>query len=123
MKKIKYLLVMIFTVMVCVSCDNADDEETLADPALVGEWVYTEVDLTDFFSLTLTFESDLKGSLVQVEFEGGQETTEIVSFTYSINGNQLTLVGGGETEVSTYSISDNSLTIDAFDDGMIFTKQ
>jgi hypothetical protein len=123
MKNIKYLLVMIVAVMAFVSCDNDDDDDIMGDPALVGQWVYTEVDLPDFFSVTLNFDSDLRGFTESLSFIDNVEFTQINSFTYSTNGDQLTLVIDGETEVSTYSISGNLLTIDDTGDVIIFTKQ
>jgi hypothetical protein len=123
MKNIKYLLVMIVAVMAFVSCDNDDDDDIMGDPALVGQWVYTEVDFPDFFSVTLNFDSDLRGFTESLSFIDNVEFTQINSFTYSTNGDQLTLVIDGETEVSTYSISGNLLTIDDTGDVIIFTKQ
>jgi hypothetical protein len=121
MKNIKYLLVLIVAVMACVSCD--DDDEIMGDPALVGQWVYTEVDFPDFFSVTLNFESDLRGITESLSIIDNVEFTQIDSFTYSTNGNQLTVVIDGETEVSTYSISGNLLTIDDTGDVIIFIKK
>lgn len=123
MKNIKYLLVMIVAVMAFVSCDNDDDDDVMGDPALVGQWVYTEVDLPDFFSVTLNFESDLRGITESLSIIDNVEFTQIDSFTYSTNGNQLTVVIDGETEVSTYSISGNLLTIDDTGDVIIFIKK
>jgi hypothetical protein len=123
MKNIKYLLVMIVAVMAFVSCDNDDDDDIMGDPALVGQWVYTEVDLPDFFSVTLNFDSDLRGINESLSFIDNVESRQIDSFTYSTNGNQLTIVIDGETEVSTYFISGNSLTIDNTGEGIVFIKQ
>ncbi len=123
MKKIKYLLVMIVAVMVCVSCDNDDDDDIMGDPALVGQWIYTEVNLQDFYSVSINFESDLRGTTLSFERTDGIEYTEISSFTYRTNRNQLTLIVDGEAEVSTYTISGNSLTIDDTNQVLIFTKQ
>jgi hypothetical protein len=122
MKNIKYLLVMIVAVMAFVSCDN-DDDDIMGDPALVGQWVYTEADLPDFFSVTLNFDSDLRGINESLSFIDNVESRQIDSFTYSTNGNQLTIVIDGETEVSTYFISGNSLTIDNTGEGIVFIKQ
>ncbi len=73
--------------------------------------------------MTLNFESDLRGITESLSIIDNVEFTQIDSFTYSTNGNQLTVVIDGETEVSTYSIVVNWWSMDDTGDVMIFTKQ
>ena len=119
MKKFKYLLIMVLAVTVFVSCSTDDDVN-----ALVGTWGYTEMDEDLEIKVTATFNANLSGEIdVVVAFNSGSET-ENSSFTWSTDGNKLTMVIDGDTETSTYSISGDKLTI-TDDDGetIVLTRQ
>ena len=122
MKKIKYLLILVVAVLVSVSCSTDDGDDGVN--ALVGTWGFTEFDDGDEINVTATFNENLSGKIdVVVVFNGGSET-ENSSFTWSTNGNKLTMVIDGNTETSTYSISGDKLTI-TDDDGetTVLTRQ
>ena len=121
MKKIKYLLIMVVAMMVSVSCNTDDGDDV---NALVGTWGFTEFDDGDEISLTATFKANFTGTIVVVvTFDGGSES-ENSSFTWTTEGNKLTMTIDGDTEISTYSISGNKLTI-TDDDGemVVLTRQ
>ena len=123
MKKIKYLLILVVAVMVSVSCSTDEGDDGVN--ALVGTWGYTEFDDGDEISITVTFKANYTGTfVVVVTFDGGSDI-ENVAFTWSTDGNKLTMVGNGETDTSTYSISGDKLTIkfDDDDEPTVFTRQ
>ena len=120
MKKFKYLIIMVLAVTVFVSCSTDDDNVN----ALVGTWEFTEIDEDLEINVTATFNENLSGEIYAVVvFNGGSET-ENSSFTWSTDGNKLTMVIDGDTETSTYSISGDKLTI-TDDDGetTVLTRQ
>ena len=122
MKKIKYLLIMVLAITVSVSCSNNDSDDDVN--ALVGTWGFTEFDDGDEVSLTATFKANFTGTIVVVvTFDGGSES-ENSSFTWSTEGNKLTIEGDGETDTSTYSISGDKLTItDEDGEKIVLTRQ
>lgn len=109
MKNFKYLLVMFIALSVSVtSCD--DDGDDMGNP-IVGSWGLSEEDSGIAVSLVATFEENGTGTLTASITISDQTQSESDSFTWSTDGDQLTLTIDGETEVSTYSISGNTLTI------------
>ena len=119
MKKIKYLLIMAVAVMVSVSCSNDDDNDV--NP-LVGSWGFTELEGVEEYSLTVTVNENLTGNIGVVETFDGETETFNQSFTWSTDGNKLTLIIDGETDISTYSISGNKLTITSEGDNTVLTR-
>jgi hypothetical protein len=125
MKYIKYLFVMVFAVMLSVSCNSDDDSSSVVnDPALVGTWETTGAEEGFEIEVDVTFKANNTGTTtVSTTFEG-ETFSESDNFTWSTNGNKLTIVSGGETDVITYSISGNELTTtDESGDVVVFTKQ
>lgn len=53
----------------------------------------------------------------------GFTKTESDDFTWSTDGNKLTINSDGNSDVSTYSISGNKLTINSDGVEMVLTKQ
>lgn len=109
MKNFKYLLVMFIALSVSLtSCD--DDGDDMGNP-IVGSWGLSEEDGGFAVSLVATFAENGTGTLTATITIDGQSQSESDSFTWSTDGDQLSLTMDGETEVSTYSISGDTLTI------------
>ena len=109
----RYIIVMVFSVLLSVSCSSDDDNGSDAnDASLVGSWMATESDEDGEFKVTVTFNANQTGTLfTEVTFEGETET-ETESFNWNTNGNKLTIDSSSEPpDVLTYSISGNRLTI------------
>ena len=125
MKNIKYLFFMAFAVMLSVSCSSDDDSgANINDSALVGTWGYTEIDEAFEIEALITFNSNKSGVLVY-SFTLDEETdTETENFTWSTDGNKLSLSSGGVVEIFSYSIAGNKLTLaDSDGESTVFTKQ
>jgi uncharacterized lipoprotein NlpE involved in copper resistance len=109
MKNFKYLVVMFIAMSVSLtSCD--DDGDDMGNP-IVGSWGLSEEDSGIAVSLVATFAESGTGTLTATITIDGQSQSESDSFTWSTDGDQLSLTMDGETEVSTYSISGDTLTI------------
>lgn len=122
MKKIKYLLIMVIAIMVSVSCSNDDDANDVHP--LVGSWGFTLSEDGVEISATITFNANLTGSSVAtVKFLDEEQETENESFTWNTDGNKLTIIVDGETEISTYVILGNKLTVKDGDGITVLTRQ
>ena len=122
MKKIKYLLILVVAVLVSVSCSTDDGDDGVN--ALVGTWEFTEFDEGDEISITVTFKANYTGTIVVVVTFDDESETENGGFTWDTDGNKLTMVVDGETDISTYSISGDKLTINFDDDEpIVLTRQ
>lgn len=122
MKKISALglAFMMITVMMITSCDKKEDETV--DP-IVGTWEITETIEGFSMVITITFNADKTGfSKSEYGYEGEMET-ESESFTYSTNGNKLTVTVDGDASVVTYSIIGNELTVIDEEEVLVFTKK
>ena len=116
MKNLKYVLIMFVALTATIACsDDSDDSDV--NP-IVGTWGLSGAESGFEVSLSATFTANNKGTMVVTISLGGESQTENSSFTWSTSGDQLTIVMDGETEVSTYSISGNKLTL-TDDDGTI----
>lgn len=127
MKKVKYVLIMIVALMSVTSCSDDDDDidNDYGDNALVGVWGLLELEGDGAaISVTATFNENLSGALTtSVTFDGDTEA-EYESFTWSTDGNKLKLMFDGETEILTYSISGDTLTVtDGEGEVTVLTKQ
>ncbi|MCJ7756741.1 MAG: lipocalin family protein [Gillisia sp.] len=125
MKKITYLFVMVFAVMLSVSCSGDDDSSSdLSTNALVGTWGVTEIAEGMEMKVRVTFNANNSGtSVLTFTFEGETET-ETENFSWSTSGNKLTISSSGESEVVTYAINGNKLTItDQDGEVVVLTKQ
>jgi len=120
MKRIKYFLIMAIAITVAVSCSNDDNDNDL-NP-IVGSWEMTQSEQGLEFSLTATFNANLTGTISTVITFNGETETENESFTWSTDGNKLTLMADGETDISTYSISGNKLTITSDGESIVLTR-
>jgi len=123
MKKIKYLLIMAIAVMVSVSCSNNDDDNDNDVNPLVGSWGVVESELGVELSMIITFNANLTGAFTATITFDGETETENESFEWSTSGNKLTLIIDGMTDISTYSISGNKLTITDEDGSTVLTRQ
>jgi len=108
MKNLKYVLVMFVALTAAVSCsdENGDDENPI-----VGTWIVSESEDGIAVSIEATFNEDNKGNMLASINFGDETITENNDFTWSTSGNKLTMEMNGETEVSTYVIVGNKLTI------------
>ncbi len=123
MKNIKYVLIMFVAVMVSVSCNNDDDDIDGAN-SLVGTWGFTEMENGEEISVTVTFKANYTGTTVVVVTFDGESETESVGFTWDTDGNKLTMEGDGKTDITTYSISGDKLTINYGEGGtLVLTRQ
>ena len=111
---------MVIAITVAVSCSN-DDSDNDFNP-LVGSWKFTQSEQGLEFSLTATFNSNLTGIFSTVIVFNGETETEIENFTWSTDGNKLTILEDGEIDVSTYSISGNKLTITSDGESIVLTR-
>ncbi len=111
---------MAVAVMLSVSCSDDDDDNDV-NP-LVGNWELTESVEGYELSLTATFNSNLTGTMSTVLTFEGETVTENESFTWSTDGNKLTLIINGMTEISTYSISGNTLTVTSDGENIVLTR-
>ena len=122
MKKFNLLFITILILGLGVfnSCDKEDDEEIIP---LIGTWeMATELEGVSI-ALTMTFNQDYTG-MAQIRYTLDEVTeSETESFTYSVNGNTLTMEIEGESETATFTISGNQLIINAEDEILILTKQ
>lgn len=112
---------MLVALTVSVSC--SDDDDSMGNE-LVGTWELTESDDGISISIEATFNSNNKGTIASTFTFGGASETDNSNFTWSTDGNKLTMVMDGDTEVLTYSISNNKLTItDSDNDSTVLTRQ
>jgi len=124
MLKIKNLL-FAFVLISLASCSSDDDKVGVSD--LVGTWTSTrtatELGFVWSFDITATFKTDYSGTIVSVITVDGASETETESFTWSTDGDQLTLDLSGVAETATYSISGDELTITDEDGDIVFIRQ
>jgi hypothetical protein len=116
MKNFKYLLIMFVALSVSVSSCN-DDDDDMGNP-IVGSWALSEADGGFEVDILATFKDNGTGTLAATITIQGESLTESDAFTWSTDGDQLTMTMDGETEVSTYSISGDTLTI-TDDEGLV----
>ncbi len=63
------------------------------------------------WNIMASFNENLSGTIVSVLSFEGETQTETQNFTWSTADNKLTLIIDGDTEVNTYSISRDKLTL------------
>ena len=122
MKKIKNLLLVFTLVLAVASCDSDDDGGF--DNELLGTWEAVESEEGMEIGITAKFNSNETGELATKLSLGGQVmSSETFDFTWSTEGNKLTMTMDGDTDVSTYSISVDKLTItDSDGESFVLTK-
>ena len=120
MKNFKYVMILFVALTATVSCsdDSADDVNPI-----VGTWAITESAEGIEISLEATFQENNKGTMMATVSFGGESASENSTFSWSTEGDQLTMTMDGETEVSTFVIVGNKLTItDSEGDITILTR-
>ncbi len=111
---------MIFAVALSISCSSDDD--STSDPstnALIGIWETLDVQDGIEYNITITFNPNNTGTTIMTSTVDGFTKTESNAFTWSTDGNKLTI----NSDVGTYSISGNTLTMSSAGEDMVFTKQ
>ena len=119
MKNLKYLLIMFIAVTMSVSCSDDGDMDK---DSLIGSWEMTESDSGLEYNLTVTFKSNSSGTMAAIVTFQGEEEMSSDSFTWSSDGNKLTLVMDGESNTVTYSISGDKLTITDDEETMVLNR-
>lgn len=122
MKNIKKLLLMFTLVFAVASCTSDDDGGM--DNQLLGTWEVTEAEDGMEVSIVAKFNANDTGTMATVATFGGEPfIDQTFDFTYSVDGDQLTMTMDGDTEISTYSVSGDRLTItDSEGDSFVLTK-
>lgn len=131
MKNKFYGIIMMFVMMLGTaiafsSCSKNDDDEK----SVVGTWYSTYMD--DYYKeeYTLTINANNTATMVMTEtnMRTGRKDTDVENFTYSINGNIVTIVETGDDDVmaATFTVTGNQLIIIPIgdeEDMMIFTRK
>ena len=127
MKKLFYcLLVALGFSLLATSCDKDGDS---GDKSLVGEWRlykdyeegygYEYYDEDDDFQYYVTFKSN--GTFEIIEIDGRYE--EVMSGTYTLNGDRLKVKAYGETAyVEVVSLTSDELVLDWTDEDGIYIE-
>lgn len=113
---------MFTLVMAVASCDSDDD--TGFDNKLLGTWEVSASEDGMEIGIIAQFNANDTGELTTLLSFGGQVVSnESSDFSYSVDGNQLTMVMDGETDISTFSVSGDKLTItDSDGEAIVLTK-
>jgi len=122
MKNIKNLILMFTLVFAVASCTSDDDGGM--DNQLLGTWELSESEDGMEVSITAKFNANDTGNMATKALFAGQAIIDQnLDFTYSVDGDQLTMVMDGESQVSTFSVSGKKLTIiDEEGDAFVLTK-
>lgn len=122
MKNIKKLLLMFTLVFAVASCTSDDDGGM--DNQLLGTWEVTEAEDGMEVSIVAKFNANDTGTMATVASIGGEPfIDQSFDFTYSVDGDQLSMTMEGDTQISTYSVSGDRLTItDSEGDSFVLTK-
>lgn len=122
MKNFKKLILMFTLVMAVASCDSDDDAGF--DNKLLGTWEVSASEDGMEIGIIAQFNANDTGELTTLLSFGGQVVSnESSDFSYSVDGNQLTMVIDGETDISTFSVSGDKLTItDSDGEAIVLTK-
>ena len=116
---IKLSFVLFFALPILItSCDK--DEEL---SGLVGTWEYSDSEEGVSLSVSITFNSDNTGKMLLTMTYDGDTETESGNFTWSTDGDILSITEDGETTSVKYSISGNKLTITEDGEDMVFTRK
>lgn len=120
---------VLMLLLVLSACDNEATTPEDDNSALVGTWTVTSATTsncndasenetraaicTTTDCLTVEFKAD--GTFVSTALEDG--ITDIDNGTYAVSGDQLTITQDGMSEVSTFSITGNTLTLNGNETG------
>ena len=112
-----------FTLVFAVASCTSDDDGGM-DNQLLGTWELSESEDGMEVSITAKFNANDTGNMATLALFGGQAIIDQnLDFTYSVDGDQLTMVMDGESQVSTFSVSGKKLTIiDEEGDAFVLTK-
>jgi len=118
-----FLFVFSLALTSCSKDDDTQDQETLEDPLLIGEWIwfgfgYREVQI-------LRFNSDGTGEEIEQFSEDSQvvKNTKFLFFAWTTSNNTLTFnYANNGTESHPYSISGNQLTIIINNEAIRYTR-
>lgn len=117
MKTLRFIGMAIVAIIMSVNFAACSDDDD--DNPIIGTW-RSEVDSYGY-SDSFTFNTD--GSGIWQEYRNNNQT-DSDTFKYSIDGDKVTFAWtDGETYTSTFSISDNRLTIKDGEDSETYTKQ
>jgi hypothetical protein len=117
-KLIKLSLLLCFVLPILItSCDK----DELSD--LVGTWEYSDTEQGVTLSISITFNSDNTGKMLLTMTFAGETETESGNFTWSTEGDILSITTEDETTSVKYSISGNKLTITEDGEDMVFTRK
>ena len=105
MKKFKHLLIIVLALTLSISCSD-DDDDMDNDDKLIGTWEMSEVEEDYEYNVLVTFKSNGAGTSVYVETFDGETETDSENFTWSTEGNKLTIMIDGDEETSIYSIQE-----------------
>jgi hypothetical protein len=123
------IMVAFIAVPLMTGCGGSDSKNDEDVNKLIGTWVLSLVTGThptqgtrtwtaaDGISGTLTYtETTIKGTIAITD------GPEIIDATYTMEGNVLTILEDGETDIHTYSIDGNTLTqeFDEVEDGVTY---
>ncbi len=90
---------------------------------LVGTWEYSGSSEGMAISISITFNSDNTGERSFTWTFEGETETESDNFTWSTDGNTLTITEKGETFSLKYNISGNKLTIEMDGEETVLTRK
>ena len=101
------LIVFIFILSGCATLSQPTNKSSL-----VGTWKMANGD----FILQFTFSANNTGTLTTTDYGESNK----VRFSYSISGNQMTIVWPDETDLTKFSVTGNKLTIILEGETLIF---
>jgi hypothetical protein len=128
MKKLfNHLLITILFAVVLSSCDkDKDNDDSPNSSNIIGTWEYKGNQEWGYLLYRITFHSNFTGNDFCEETYEGEKYSESDDFTWSVTGNNLTIVYDEDNYLFTskYTVSGNHLTITS-DEGekMVFLKK
>lgn len=97
------------------AAETTEAIEYSIDEAIIGEWTFSDAGA----DMVYTFNDDNTGALTMTE--EGQEYT--IEYTYSADGENITLyMEGFESDVATYTVDGDTLSIDSEGNVMELTR-
>ena len=123
MKTLKYFSFFLFALVLgagFASC--SDDDESVDSSAIVGLWEVTWTEGYEYDSEDPEYNDEWSEALNGIKFKfnsdgTGYEGDESDTFTWSLEGNRLTIQGGYYTEVSTVlKLTSSELVLEYYDE-------
>ncbi len=115
-------------VAVAVGCSDSDNSTGPASPSdFVGDWLASSYVVTNVANTSQSEDLTVLGMTLSITFTETTfsgtaafpgEATETFSGTYTISGNQMTLIETGQLEADTmtYTLSGNTMTLSGLDE-------